>query len=311
MNTENNNSNNKNKNITPILFNKDNNIYKSQEKKKDEEINIISDNRKDSNEKKNIENEILNTSIKFDPDLNPQKQNNNDNMKNGEFPEISEDNEKNEINNLEIKETDQQKENIESINNNMTIEIANEVIYRLIKYNPYFKSFEEFKEMNDYVHLTSSNSIYPLDQIELSKHSYYKIKPEEPEDILDSSSSFDISPRAKEFGIKLKGLIESGEVVIYANDPEMLIVINIFKICNYTNETKGSIIINIEFPKERYPPQDYNLKSDEVFEIAGKITYGFKLGIKYAAAAILECVIKKGITYILAGPICAAIGFSD
>ena len=34
MNTENNNSNNKNKNITPILFNKDNNIYKSQEKKR-------------------------------------------------------------------------------------------------------------------------------------------------------------------------------------------------------------------------------------------------------------------------------------
>ena len=93
----------------------------------------------------------------------------------------------------------------------------------------------------------------------------------------------------------------------------MLIVVNIFKICNCNsaNETKGSIIINIEFPKERYPPQDYNLKSDEVFEIAGKITYGFKLGIKYAVAAILECVIKKGITYILAGPICAAIGFSD
>ena len=111
--------------------------------------------------------------------------------------------------------------------------------------------------------------------------------------------------------MKLKGLVDLGEVIIYAFKPEMLIVVNIFKLCNSTNETKGSIIINIVFPKQRYPPLYHNLKSDEIFEMAGKITYGFKLGIKYAVAAILECVIKKRITYILAGPICAAIGFSD
>ena len=190
----------------------------------------------------------------------------------------------------------------------MSIDIANKVIYRLIKYNPNFKSFEENKEINDFIRMTVINSLYRISE---SNDSYYKISPEEPQDITSSSSSFDISPRAKELGIKLKGLIDSGEVIIASCHVDIMIIVNIFKISNSSHETKGSIIINIVFPKQRYPPLHNQNKLSETFEIADKITKGFKLGNKFASAVILECIIKKGITYILAGPICAAIGFND
>ena len=303
--------NNSNDERNSLLLNKDNNKNENQIKEKnDNEINNISNNFENNdnmlnnylnNNNTTNKNEMINMNNKFDSDIvNPLDQNNLseqksiDSMKNEEMIEKSED---------EIKEKEESNKNNKSI----SIDIANEFIYRLIKHNPNFKSFEEIEEMNDYVHLTAINTLY---QIPESKDSYYKINPEELDD--NSTSSFlNIKPRAKEFGIKLKGLIESGEVSIYAKNVEILILVNIFKICNSNHETKGAIIINIVFPKERYPPRYDLIKLDEVYENADKITKAFKLGKVYAAAIILECIIKKGIKHILAGPISAAIGFSD
>ena len=162
--------------------------------------------------------------------------------------------------------------------------------------------------MNDYANITALNKIYTIPE---PKDSYYKINPEQFEDTSSSSSSLDIKPRAKEFGIKLKGLVDSGEVNIYCFDVEMLIIVNVYKICNSNNETKRSILINIVFPKQRYPPRFDQIKLYETFEIADKITKGFKIGIKFPTAIILEVIIKHGISWILVGPICAAIGFCD
>ena len=298
-------------------------MYKSQVKEiNGNGINNNNDNNKDNDEqnKNHTEKEILNINNKIGLDLYPQKQSDssnekksNDCIKNEEISEMSEDNKRSEIKDVTKKEIDSTKENDKSLNNNMSIDMANEVIYKLINYNLNFKSFEELKDMNDYVHLTISNKLYQLPESEESdfKVSYYKINHEELEGTSASSSSFDIETRAKEFGIKLKGLIDMGEVTIFSSDIEILITVNILKFCNSTHETKGSIIINIVFPKQRYPPRYDQIKLDETFEIADKITKGFKIGHKFATAVILECIIKKGITSILAGPISASIGFSD
>ena len=57
----------------------------------------------------------------------------------------------------------------------MSIEITNEITYRLIKYSVDFKSFGEIKNMNNYESFTSLRKIY---QISKSKVSYYQINPE-------------------------------------------------------------------------------------------------------------------------------------
>lgn len=57
----------------------------------------------------------------------------------------------------------------------MSIEITNEITFRLIKYSVDFKSFGEIKNMNNYESFTSLRKIY---QISKSKVSYYQINPE-------------------------------------------------------------------------------------------------------------------------------------
>ena len=284
----------KNGNVTPGLFNINNNMTASQEKEQidNENNNNISNGMKNGSDgQNNINNMGLNDHINLGQEY----------IGTDPGEEIPEKSEGNKIRDIVIKERG-------GLNENMTNEIANEITYRLIKYRPDFKSFEEVKEMNDFVSLTSLSTISQLPE---KKDSYYKITQEQFEDISSPSSSFDIKQRAKEFGIKLKGLVDSGEVIITCSDEQLLIIVNVFKICNSINETKGSIILKIIFPKQRHPPKPDQVNLSETFQIADKIDRGFKISNQSASAVILETIIKSGIDSILSGPICASIGFCD
>ena len=63
-----------------------------------------------------------------------------------------------------------------------------------------------------------------------------------------SSDIFDIKPRAKELGMKLKPLINDGEIFINAAGNYIRIAVNVYKSKMNNIEDSGSVIITIYIP---------------------------------------------------------------
>ena len=94
----------------------------------------------------------------------------------------------------------------------MNLYIASQIVYNMIGISVNFKYDQQTVYVNEYITVTISKSFY----IEKEGDSYYKITFNLLLTFIPdfSSNIFDIRPRAKEFGIKLKGIIDDGEIII-------------------------------------------------------------------------------------------------
>ena len=192
----------------------------------------------------------------------------------------------------------------------MDCEVADEITRRLIGFSVSFKYFNQTIYINNYISVTLSSSIsssYYYD-------SYFKIT-FNPLDYLPifNFNIFDINPRAKEFGMKLKGFIDEGEVFINSSLDRISIVVNVYKVVNSDCTDTGSVKITIILPENRNDPdncQNYANEKTEEIEDANKIKKAFGIGALAVGGIILAKIIKGGIGAILGGPVGAAIGFA-
>ncbi len=184
----------------------------------------------------------------------------------------------------------------------MDEEIANAITCTLIGISVSFKYFEESILINPFVNVKLSRSLYYSN----SEDSYYKIGFNLFEFIPDFSFDiFDIKPRAKELGMKLKPFINDGEIFINAAENFIRIAVNVYK--NKVNdiEDKGSVIITIFIP-----PSSKRERKSFNDEDANEVKKAFSMGCIAVGGIILFKVLKGGIGAIMAGPVGAAIGFA-
>ena len=190
----------------------------------------------------------------------------------------------------------------------MNCKVANEITERLIGYSVSFRYFDTTIYINNYISITLSSSISYVS----SSDSYFKIT-FNPFDYLPDFSFlniFDIKPRAKQFGMKLKGFIDEGEVFVSSFLDTISIVVNVFKVVDSDCTDTGSVIITIHLPDNKNKPNNYAYEKTEENEDANKIKEAFGIGALAVGGIILAKIIKGGIGAILGGPVGAAIGFA-
>ena len=120
-----------------------------------------------------------------------------------------------------------------------------------------------------------------------------------------SSDIFDIKPRAKELGMKLKPLINDGEIFINAAGNYIRIAVNVYKSKMNNIEDSGSVIITIYIPPSS-KREGKSFKDEDAY----KVKKAFSIGFKAVAGIILFKILKGGIGAIMGGPVGAAIGFA-
>ena len=132
----------------------------------------------------------------------------------------------------------------------MNCEVANEIVDRLIGFSVNFTYFGQTIQITDNISVTYSSIISFS-----SSDSYFKIC-FNPLDYLPnlSFSIFDIKPRAKEFGMKLKGFIDDGEVFVNSSFNAIKIVVNVYKVVYSSCTDTGSVTIKISLPDNRNRP---------------------------------------------------------
>ena len=191
----------------------------------------------------------------------------------------------------------------------MNCEVANEIISRLIGFSVEFEYFGQTIKITENISVTlSSTTSY------ISNDSYFKIT-FNPLDYLPTFSIdiFDIKPRAKQFGMKLKGFIDEGEVFVNSSFDELEIVVNVYKVAHSYSEDTGSVKITISFPNNRNPPyicEDKVYGMTEESQDAENIKKAFGMGAVAVGGIILAKIIKGGIGAILGGPVGAVLGFA-
>ena len=139
----------------------------------------------------------------------------------------------------------------------MSLYTASQIVYNMIGISVNFKYDEETVYVNEYITVTISKSFY----IEKEGDSYYRITFNPLENFIPdfSSNIFDVKPRAKEFGIKLKGIIDDGEIFVNSSLNYIKITVCVYKSGGPFNFSgfKGSIVIKINFPEKDDDSQDF------------------------------------------------------
>lgn len=181
-------------------------------------------------------------------------------------------------------------------------ELADEITGRLIGVSVSFKYFEQTIFINPFVKVTLSRTIYSSS----GNDSYFKIGFNPFEFIPNISFGiFDIKPRARELGIKLKPIIDDGEIFINSYENLIRITVNVYKSKWRNYEDSGSVAITIIIPPSS-KREGKRFKNED----AQNVQKAFAIGALAVGGIILLKVIKGGIGAIVAGPVGAAIGFA-
>ncbi len=183
----------------------------------------------------------------------------------------------------------------------MDLELADEITYRLIGVSVHFKYFDTTITVNPYVHVKLSSSISCSDD----NDSYFNIG----FDLLDfiptiSFDIFDIKPKAKELGMKLKSIIADGEIFINSYSNLITITVNVYKRKFKNYGDSGSLIITIIIPPSSKRKVTYENKDVK------NVQKAFAMGAAAVAGLILMKIIKGGIGGLVGGPAGAALGFA-
>ena len=181
--------------------------------------------------------------------------------------------------------------------------LADKITKRLIGFSVNFKYFEQTIKVNPYVHVKLSSSVSCSD----GNDSYFRIC-FNPLDFIPTISFniFDIKPRAKELGMKLKSIIDNGEIFINSYANVIRITVNVFKNDWEDYKENGSVTISI------YIPPDSNRDKTKKYndEDAKKVQDAFAKGALAVGGILLFKIIKGGIGSLLGGPVGAAVGFA-
>ncbi len=184
----------------------------------------------------------------------------------------------------------------------MDEDLADDITYRLIGVSVSFQCFDQTILINPFVKVTLSSSVYSSS----GNDSYFKIGFNLFDFIPNISFNiFDIKPRARELGMKLKPIIEDGEIFINSYINVIKIVVNVFKSGNKRYGHSGSVIITIIIP-----PSSKREGKRFQNEDAKNVLKAFGMGALAVGGVILYKVIKGGIGAIVGGPVGAAIGFA-
>ena len=195
--------------------------------------------------------------------------------------------------------------------------IGNELTNRLIGCSADFEMLNQSIQKNEFISVTLYGSLSILYECD----SYYKIgfKYSEKNGIpfpnKFSGFGMSIDSRAKEFGIKLWGLVDNGEVYVNVFSNSLKLTVNVFKLKGSEEELNISLIIKINFPPDdvrersfkRYKQEVKEYYRDEDTEVLIK---SLEVGATAVGAVILAKIIKGGIGAILAGPFGAILGFA-
>ena len=184
----------------------------------------------------------------------------------------------------------------------MDTELADEITGRLIGVSVRFQYFEQTIFIYPFVKVTLSRAIYSSS----GNDSYFKFGFNLFEYIPTISLGiFDIKPRAKELGIKLKPIIDDGEIFINSSGNLIRITVNVFKTRLRSYEDSGSIAITIFIPPSS-KREGKRFKNED----AQNVQKAFAMGALAVGGVILYKVAKGGIGAIVGGPVGAAIGFA-
>jgi hypothetical protein len=184
----------------------------------------------------------------------------------------------------------------------MDEELGDEIVSRLIGVSVSFQYFEQTIYINPFVKVELSRTIYSSS----GNDSYFKIC-FNPFDFIPniSFSIFDIKPRARELGMKLKPLIDDGEIFINSFRNLIRITVNVYKSKWGNYADSGSVAITIIIPPSSNR-EGKRFKNED----AQNVQKAFAMGALAIGGIILFKVIKGGIGAIVAGPVGAAIGFA-
>ena len=185
----------------------------------------------------------------------------------------------------------------------MESELAEEIIDRLIGVSVNFSQNEGTIMVNPNLYVTFTTSI----GIKMNGNSYFKIG-FNPLNWLPNFSFgiFDISPKAKELGMKLTGLINEGEVCVNCSFNSLKIKVKVIESSGKYNYCSESVIIEIIFPERRNYQRNQSYEENQDYINVKK---AFGISALAVGAIILTKLIKGGIGAVMAGPVGAAIGF--
>ena len=180
-----------------------------------------------------------------------------------------------------------------------------------------------FTTLNQTIHITRFISVTLSETLSSSDgtDSYYKINfsyignSSFPIPDRLSGLGFSIDRRAEQFGFRLGGLLEKGEVFINIEENSIKLTVNVFNIRKIEDEINISLIIKITIPPKeerekifkRYKQQEKDIYTDED---TNTIKKAFQVGATAVGAVILAKIIKAGIGAILSGPFGAFVGLA-
>lgn len=195
--------------------------------------------------------------------------------------------------------------------------LANDIVENLLGYSVSFTYYEQIIEINKYAYVKFSKSTSIVN--DSYRNSKCKINHNLSSDIYNFSNDyFSIDDRAQQLAIKLKGIIDNGEVIVNPFSHLIGIQICIYKTSSDYVDFQGSVIIAIKFPSdnerktqlEKSSEYSKNKEEEQEFKkVKTIIKDAANLGKAAIAGVILFKLIKAGIGGLFAGPFGAAVGF--
>ena len=200
----------------------------------------------------------------------------------------------------------------EEIDDEKIIKFGGDVASQLLGYSVRFTYFRRSYYISPFVKVSLKKSVSYT-----SYDSYFKINFTDAIGPSYSFGQFNVSSKAEKLGIKLKGLVDEGEIFInyYSESKSIEIAVNVTKIRYLEYEVDFSVIIEFDLYKykkylEALQEQEEKEKQKKN-EDAEKIKKAIGAGVAVAGAIVIAKIIKGGIGALLGGPIGAAIGFAS
>ena len=187
------------------------------------------------------------------------------------------------------------------------INVAKEIVGRLVGFKVTYLKFEAKIPVNDYVtvfvtqdittDIGSSSSLLTCHvssyKFGVSVNNYY--------------DKFIFSTKAEELALKIKDIVEDGTMFVTAGYKEISIGLSVKKAFYKNNFFEGTIGIQINFPREKNREENCQYFEREKDQ---DVVKALQIGTSAVAGILVYKLIKGGLGALFAGPVGAAIGFA-
>ena len=198
----------------------------------------------------------------------------------------------------------------EEIHDEKIIRFGGDVASQLLGYLVRFTYYKRSYDISPFVKVSLKKSVSYT-----SSDSYFNINFKDEIGPSYSFGQFNISSKAEKLGIKLKGLVDEGEIFINYDSESIEIAVNVTKIRYQEYDVDFSVIIEFDLYKykkylEALQKQEEREKQKKNEDVE-KLKKAIGAGAAAAGAIVIAKIIKGGIGALLGGPIGAAIGFAS